>query len=313
MSRTISLLSVASLVACGSQQASDDTGTGVAASMSPEITFMVDRWDEELHFAGAVRTDEGVRFFGDITPPDHDEPLVQIASAQFAPSCAVDRVGAVLCFEEEAQVELTSLGTPEDPAMAVDIEYQNACALTPSGDLRCIHYTADLLADPLLGLEDKAEIGTWSPPSPAVELNVGVNQVVLRLANDELWSVRLGGEGLEPVTQAKIVRDVRVWDGADPNPLYLTETGERPWDLPEQIEDASALTRVGCAVIPDGEVRCWEGSDGAPQTLSLPAPAIDISGLYFYPPDVNERPVCALLDDESVWCWGNDLVAIGVD
>ncbi len=69
-----------------------------------------------------------------------------------------------------------------------------------------------------------------------------------------------------------------------------------------EIEDVIQATD-GCLLRRDGQVLCWwvcagPSCTGLPTPVPLPAPAVSI--------DSNGITACAVLTDQSVWCWGNN-------
>jgi alpha-tubulin suppressor-like RCC1 family protein len=78
------------------------------------------------------------------------------------------------------------------------------------------------------------------------------------------------------------------------------------------ILQLSAGAFATCGVFGDGSLRCWgrtlgdvaHGMHSDPRTLTLPAHAVQVSvgidGSQFGP------TACVVLEDQSVWCWGDD-------
>ena len=108
---------------------------------------------------------------------------------------------------------------------------------------------------------------------------------------------------------------------ADPGASGTVVDPAAPWSVP-LVVDLEGVTQVvaggttTCAIVADGEVRCWGGNEMAqlaldpdfplgdedrhptPNPVALPSGAKHIA--------LGPTSACALLESEEVWCWGDN-------
>src|SRR5690606_27861318 len=88
-----------------------------------------------------------------------------------------------------------------------------------------------------------------------------------------------------------------------------------PTGMPGIPASAIAAAYEGTCALADGRYRCWgnNGADqlGGPTTIvNTPAPPSTLTGIVAL--RMGFEHTCALRDDRSVWCWGqNRLGALG--
>ena len=101
--------------------------------------------------------------------------------------------------------------------------------------------------------------------------------------------------------------------------IYLDFTGhtvpaDTVWDdsTTANAEEVALGSRFGCALSTTGFVRCWgDNSDGQigagyslPTTFTDPYPVSDLSAVSTIA--AGEKSACAVRDDGTVWCWGDN-------
>lgn len=298
------MLTLLTLASCTGEPVVDSAEPSRASSSEITVVLHLDEQavsTETLVPSGVVTTDQGATFFGLAEAPAHALPLAQVASAQFSLSCALDIDGAALCFNPHGFVLLPSLGTGADPAVDIAVEYDTACTVMASGELRCLRQGhSDIDPDqPAYGWEDGEPL-VWQPPSPAQEVAVGLTVAGVLLEDRDLWTLEIGWEELEPSLTASQVAmfDVDFATGHDVQWVGLD--GSASEQVPVDPERIRGLSRIGCAAMAGGEVHCW--FDDEHQVLDLDGPAVDVDGLTWHGPDPDHRSICALHPDDSVSC-----------
>lgn len=120
-------------------------------------------------------------------------------------------------------------------------------------------------------------------------------------------------------------RDVECWGANARGQVGIQSTSAVPAPTPVGLENRGRILQVAvggddsCAVLSDGSVYCWGANDtgqlgslveagvdaATPSHIPLPHPAKQVA--------VGNTHVCALLDDGSVVCWGDNSAAqIGI-
>jgi alpha-tubulin suppressor-like RCC1 family protein len=244
-------------------------------------------------------------------------------------TCALLEGGAVRCWGESkagglGYPEVTSLPAPPETsvdlgpdakALQIALGENHACALLEGGDVRC--WGASALGQ--LGYGNTASIGDNEAPSQAgpvplgakaKQIGVGGNHACALLEDGAVrcWgangSGQLGNNGVEPVG-----------DGETPDAGSPVDLG--PGAKAVQIALGSNHT---CALLEGGAVRCWGGNDvgqlgyghrnniGDNESPASPA-AVDVGavgGAAVTQLAAGFNHTCALLDDDSVRCWGGN-------
>ena len=198
-------------------------------------------------------------------------------------SCAISRAGGATCWgffrngalgdgiqaRHYTRVDVTGLGSG---VVAVTAGYDDSCALTTSGGVKCWGYN-------FLGqLGDGTTTDRWAP----VEVS-GLTSGVKAIAGAALRTCALTTTG-----------GVKCWGGTD----HLT-----PVDVPGLSSGVKAITS-GCALTGVGGVKCW-GKDLVPADVpGLSSGVSEIAG--------NIVHSCALMSAGGVRCWGlNDPGQLG--
>lgn len=204
-----------------------------------------------------------------------------------------------------AQPTPTPVTSPPSTVGAVSAGESDVCALAPKGGAYCWGYNSD------------GELGDGSTNDSYIPVsveNVGnVSQIaqsgegsacaVASTGKAWCWGENEYGElGNGKTSDASIPVQVK---GLPSNPVVIATGGGF-----NGTSDAGAFA---CAVITNGDVWCWgydgdgQLGDGVPEDtsphtkpvkVSLPGPARDVVGGSYH--------ACALLDDGSVWCWGDN-------
>jgi alpha-tubulin suppressor-like RCC1 family protein len=199
-------------------------------------------------------------------------------------------------------------------AVDVAMAYEYTCALLDNGSVKCWGYNYD----------GQLGLGTFGPGNDRIATPTD--------------AVDFGGRGVRAISvgsghSCALVDDgtVECWGGNWEGQLGVGTSGElnRRSSVPAGPialgRDAVAIACGGshsCALLDDGNVRCW-GYNGSgqlgigsttPLRLSAPGPAVALgAGRRATAISLGESHSCALLDDDSVKCWGyNGEGALGV-
>ncbi len=226
-------------------------------------------------------------------------------------SCAFLQNGSVWCWGEGRQGQL---GSPvfdaqpkkiELPDPIVDISIQrHTCALTSRGEVYCWGENRS----GKLGLEREDDVLSFDPAPPPVRLTTPTQKVragnICSLAIDEEGALRWWGEVNMRIGQEAV--------GDSPGEMGPSL---RPLDFGgPKVRDIAVLQDNPCALLETGAVKCWGFANSG-----IPGPdrgTIHGSRLRDHPAillrgpatavDVGATHACALLEDRSVQCWGEN-------
>ncbi|HLT36245.1 MAG TPA: hypothetical protein VK034_08165 [Enhygromyxa sp.] len=249
-------------------------------------------------------------------------PAVDLAAGH-RHTCALLESGEVICWgaNHDGQLgrgDLAFIGNNEVPSLAdaVDIGAEvvsihaganRSCAITSDRDLVC---WGDNWRDAALGYAVSGDIGDDEPPSAVGTVDVGGSVLSVAMSAGNTCALLEGG-------------DVRCWGiygnelAADYGDGESIGDDEPPSAVPP-IELAAPAIAIAagwthfCALLESGAVSCW-GEMGEPlgygsedgvmypalvDPVAIGAPAVAIgTGLDHS---------CAITDDGSAYCWGND-------
>lgn len=210
--------------------------------------------------------------------------------------------------DDETLAQTNTTVDLDGPAIDLAVGDGFACAVLAGGKVQC--WGANDVGQ--LGLGHTQKVGDDESPASAGYVPLGGNAVSViagtshacALLDDgsvECWGLNADGQLGLGHTQAI---------GDDEVPLV-----EGPLVLGGDVEQLAAGERHTCALMANGDVRCWGSNDsgqlgsGSPETIgddelpaerapvSLARPAIDIAA--------GARHTCAILDDWSMVCWGD--------
>ncbi|CAA9512474.1 MAG: hypothetical protein AVDCRST_MAG53-2656, partial [uncultured Solirubrobacteraceae bacterium] len=196
-------------------------------------------------------------------------------------------------------------------AGGLDVGRFHSCALLPSAGVRCWGYGAD----GSLGYGNRATIGDDETPAAAGPVELGAGRTGVALSAGDFHTCALlddgavrcwgfGGDGrLGTASNAAI--------GDDETPASLS-----PVDIGGRAKAITAGGNHSCAILDDGNVRCWGfGLDGQlgygnadyigdNEAPSVVAPVKLGAGRTARAITAGRLHTCALLDDQTVRCWG---------
>jgi alpha-tubulin suppressor-like RCC1 family protein len=203
---------------------------------------------------------------------------------------------------------------PASPAAGLlDAGWFHSCAVLIAGRVRCWGYGGD----GQLGYGNPASIGDDETPASAGPVNLGPGRSAKAIAAGDFHSCALLDNA-----------SVRCWGyGGDGRLGYASTADVRdpgavgPVDLGGPAKAISADAAHTCAVLEDGSVRCWGyGGGGFPQDGRLgydrpdnvgdnetPGSAGPVklgAGRTAVAISAGRQHTCALLDDQTVKCWG---------
>ncbi|MEJ7894452.1 MAG: hypothetical protein WKF94_17615 [Solirubrobacteraceae bacterium] len=255
-----------------------------------------------------------------------------IATGDFH-SCAVLDDASVRCwgyggdgrlgYAAKANVRDPGAAGPVDvggPAKAITADAAHTCALLVAGSVRCWGYGGGgELRDGRLGYGDTKNIGDDETPGsvPAVKLGEGRTATAISAGREHTCALLDDGT-------------VKCWGRNYDNQLgygRIISAGDSPTSSPDLLEPvdlgsgrtAKAISAGGshsCALLDDGNVRCWGanragqlgygnteriGDDESPGSVG--PVAID-AGRMVTAISAGDMHTCALLDDGSARCWG---------
>jgi len=219
-------------------------------------------------------------------------------------TCVLNSEGAVLCwgignyldnesaeYYQKTPVPATHL-TSEVIAIAVGEGY--SCVLTSGGGVKC------------WGDNDHGELGnntTTDSPAPVSVVGLTSNVVAIGTGSDHSCALTASG-------------GVKCWGRNSYGQLGngLTTDSPIPVDVNGLTSDVIAISINGyhsCALMTDGSVKCWgynasgQLGDGSTNNSSTP---VSVSGMASGVKQVSagDTHTCALLQDGSVKCWGNN-------
>jgi len=199
-------------------------------------------------------------------------------------------------------------------AAGLDVGNFYSCALTNGGSVRCWGFGAD----GQLGYGATSTIGDNETPSAVGPVNVGAGRTVKAISAGDYHTCALLDDGT-----------VRCWGfGADGRLGYANTNNIGDVAPPAAVGPvnlgpgriATAISANGghtCAVLDNGSVRCWgygfngelgygnQDNIGDNETPAAAGPVNLGLGRTAKAITAGERHTCALLDDDSVRCWGN--------
>ena len=206
-------------------------------------------------------------------------------------------------------------------AVAVSTGYEFTCALLDDGSVKCWGYNSDGqlgLGDDEDRGDDAGEMGDSLPP-----VDLGAGRTATAISAGRYHTCALLDDG-----------SVKCWGNNDDGGLGLGDTDSRGDDAGEMgdalpsIDLGEGRTAVAvstgyeftCALLDDGSVKCWgynsygqlglgddedRGDDAGEMGDSLPP--VDLGeGRTAVAVSTGYEFTCALLDDGSVKCWGNN-------
>jgi alpha-tubulin suppressor-like RCC1 family protein len=194
-------------------------------------------------------------------------------------------------------VQVVGVGTEDPPLMAVGVDAvgRHACALIEDGTVRC------------WGENDSGQLGDGTNVSQKVAVVSTLVEAAAAIAVGERHSCALTEQGL-----------VSCWGAGELGQLgagVLQSFSLQPVPVLGLL-DVVQIDSGGdhsCARLMDGTVWCWggnekgqlgDGSFGSDMWAAQPVQVIGLAGAQ----DISLGPThsCALLRDDSVWCWGGN-------
>jgi cysteine-rich repeat protein len=190
------------------------------------------------------------------------EPVIQITTGQFF-SCALLASGAVRCWGVSGRLGLGELGSVGDDEFPIEVPaitlggaavqissgFDHTCALFSAGNIRCWG-SGD---GGSLGYANENNIGDDETPASAGDVNVG----------GSVASLALGGHSCAVLDDG----DARCWGPSgvgqlgygNENFIGDDETPASAGDVPVggQVVQMSVGFAFSCALLTDGNVRCW--------------------------------------------------------
>ncbi|HVY32034.1 MAG TPA: hypothetical protein VHB79_36110 [Polyangiaceae bacterium] len=212
-------------------------------------------------------------------------------------------------------------GVEEPTVIAIVAGAYHTCALRADGAIKC--WGANGNGE--LGVGDTAHRGDepneLGAALPNVDLGVGRKALSIAAGNTHTCAVLDGG-------------DVKCWGNGTFGALGLGDTNDRG-DAPGEMGDALPTVDLGtgkkalavapgaahtCALLQGGTVKCWGNNDGGQlglgdvrsrgddlNEMGDALPEVDLgSGRTAVSISAGQFHTCALLDDHSVRCWGEN-------
>lgn len=250
---------------------------------------------------------------------DVGDPFIQVSVSE-SHTCAVTESGALWCWGSNSDGQLghadpQSIGDDEtaastspvelaDDVVAVEATRRTTCVVFDDGRARC--WGAGLLIPD----GDEGRLPTATPDLPLPESTVALSgNGSYMCALSTTGSVYCWGSRTAMWYHYSTLEDVE-------SPIDV-----EPVALGESAIEISAGDGHTCARLEGGRAKCWGSSEFGQLGLGKPGgphgdriarePAIDIGGEVLTIA-AGESHTCALLDDETVRCWG-DRRALGVD
>lgn len=199
------------------------------------------------------------------------------------------------------------------PAAGLDAGTNHTCALLTDGGVRCWGFSGD----GELGYGNRNTIGDDETPASAGPVSLGAARTATAIAAGDYHTCALLDDG-----------SVRCWGlGADGRLGYgnIRDVGDD--EVPGSVGPvflgtgrARAITAGGshtCALLDNGSVRCWgfayQGQLGNSSQVTIgdtetpgSVPVVDLGGHTAKAISAGEAHTCALLDNDSVLCWGDN-------
>jgi cysteine-rich repeat protein len=219
--------------------------------------------------------------------------------------------------EMGVRLPIADMGT-DQTVLRLAAAFQTSCAILGGGELKCWGYNAS----GGLGLGDTASRGSQAAQMgdqlPVIPLGAEVASVAIGQAH----TCALLGDGR-----------VKCWGSNAFGQLGVGTTDSRG-DVPNEIQNLpvvdlgsgsaaqaiTAGTAHTCALLSDGDVKCWgnnlNGQLGlgdtatrgdAPGEMGDALPRVDLGGLAANFVGAGDTHNCALLEDGSVRCWGRNI------
>jgi alpha-tubulin suppressor-like RCC1 family protein len=223
---------------------------------------------------------------------------IQIAAGDGAGACAVLGDATVRCWT------MDNIGKPAvDPApglrdvVQIATASDHTCALRKSGGVSCWgEGCAGQLGDGTRAARPAPVAVVDLPRALAVAVSPARSCALLPSQALACW----GAAGWS--CDASIAERC-IPDSGKPACGYLT--GPRP-RVARGVTHVAALPegRLGCVVLENGGVACWDGRTEAPSFPGVVGPVEGITGATAV--SAGERHACALVVDGTVRCWGED-------
>ncbi|MEP7123166.1 MAG: hypothetical protein ABJE95_19715 [Byssovorax sp.] len=269
------------------------------------------------------------------------EHAVQLAVSPGDFACVRHEDGGVSCWGHGARKPVRIAGIAGAIQIAAG-DGAGACAVLGDTTVRCwtMDDTGKSAADPAPGLRDVVQIATASDHTCALRKGgavscwgqncagqLGDGTRVARTAPAAVVDVaRALAVAVSPARSCALLpsQTIACWgaagwscdasasgsiadrcipDSAKPTCGYLA--GPRP-RIARGVTHAAALPegRLGCVVLEDGGVACWDARASATAFPGVAGPIEGITGARAV--SAGERHACALLGDGTVRCWGED-------
>ena len=213
-------------------------------------------------------------------------------------SCAMHD-GHLLCWGANDRGQLgngvgAASGIPVDTGVVQAVQVGGgvgfACARKATGKIAC------------WGRNDVGQAGVVPGPGAATPTDVALAAVAVDLA-----------VGATHACARTVQQDVWCWGSNIDKQLDKDGAGSFAPVQPAHVTKATLIAAGGaqtCALKPNGETVCWglaklggalfEKTTSQPQLIDLPASPVALA--------VGETFACALMNDHSVWCWGENSV-----
>jgi len=250
-----------------------------------------------------------------------NNPAEQVSVGAYS-ACGLFHDGTVQCWGSDyAGVSVGLLGngtvgysltpvpvnniTASNPATAISVGYDSACALMAGGTVQCWGYNY------------YGELGTGSFTGPQTCTNSPCSTVPVTVTGiSGVTNISVGGSS----AMCAVKSDGTVWCWGS-NAYYQLGGASGPnADVPVQIGGITTAKSVSvggdsaCALLADGTVMCWgydaqgQAGNGAAFANNLtPVAVIDITSANPATAiSTNAGSTCALLQDGTVWCWGQN-------
>ena len=252
-------------------------------------------------------------------------------------TCAVLDTGALKCWGSNGSGQL-GLGNGSNPgggpgelgdnlpavdlgpgrtALAVTAGHAHSCALLDNGAVKCFGFNVD----GQLGRGDTTSRGGQASDMGAnlIAVDLGPGRSATALASSQEFTCAILDNG-----------SVKCWGDNSGAQLGLGDTndrgkaaGEMGAALPAVDLGAGRTAKsiatggtTACVILDNGKTKCWGGKPGsasiiggyAPGTMGDVLPAVDFGvGRSATSISVGNGHVCAVLDDQTVKCWGSNL------
>ena len=240
-------------------------------------------------------------------PIDLGGKAVAISSGNLH-SCALLENGQVKCWGENDEGQLgtgntTSLNIPSAPinlggkAVAISLGREHSCAVLENGEVKC-----------------------WGSNTYG-QLGIGNNTYILNIPSA---AINLGGKAV--AISLGIVHSCAILENGELKCWGHNYSGQLGTGNNTQLYIPSAAINLGgkakaislgdehsCAVLENGELKCWgENDEGQLGTgnnttsLNIPSAAINLGGKAVAI-SLGEKHSCAVLENGEVKCWGRNI------